>query len=308
MKFFQSFSCFAAKAGQRNITWIVHSNRAEITVQQGILMKGDRVIIPSKLRLDVLDKIHTGHQGIQKCRERAKSGVWWPNLSKQIEDLVRECPTCIKTKTNRAEPMIPSQLPERPFQKVGTDLFEWKGQEFVLVVDYFSRYCEIGVLRKSTSQEVINHLKAIFARHGIPETVISDNGPQYSSAEFAKFAEDWGFTHITSSPKYPQSNGEAERMVQTTKNLLTKSDDPYEGLFAYRTTPLENGFSQAEICMGRRLRTTLPTTPSKLTQQRPDSAGSPLPDPPEVSKDQSPVLPEKREALRSAQTSTHPRD
>ena len=112
--------------------------RAEITVQQGILMKDDRVIIPSALRLDVLDKIHTGHQGIQKCRERAKSGVWWPNLSKQIEDLVRECPTCIKTKTNRAEPVIPSQLPERPFQKVGTDLFEWKGQEFVLMVlEYF---------------------------------------------------------------------------------------------------------------------------------------------------------------------------
>ena len=74
--------------------------------------------------------------------------------------------------------MIPSKLPERPWQKVATDLFDWKGQEFVLVVDYFSRYCEIGVLRKSTSQEVISHLKAIFARHGIPETVISDNGPQ----------------------------------------------------------------------------------------------------------------------------------
>ena len=98
--------------------------RAEITVQKGILMKDDRVIIPSALRLDVLDKIHTGHQGIQKCCKRAKSGVWWPNLSKQIEDLVREFPTCIKTKTNRAGPMIPSQLPERPFQEVGTDLFE----------------------------------------------------------------------------------------------------------------------------------------------------------------------------------------
>ena len=166
--------------------------------------------------------------------------------------------------------MIPSQAPERPFQKVGTDLFEWKEQEFVLVVDYFSRYCEIGVLRKSTPQEEINHLKAIFARHGIPETVISDNGPQYSSAEFAKFAEDWGFTHITSSPKYPQNKGEAERMMQTTKNLLTKFDDPYEALVAYRVTPLENGFSPAELCMERRLRTTLPTTPSKLTPQWPE--------------------------------------
>ncbi|XP_022806280.1 uncharacterized protein K02A2.6-like [Stylophora pistillata] len=196
-------------------------------------MKDDRVIIPSALRLDVLDNIHTGPQGIQKCRERAKSGVWWLNLSKQIEDLVRECPTCIKTKTNHAEPMILTQLAECPFQKVGTDLFEWKGQEFVLVVEYFSR-------------------------------------PKYSSAEFTKYAENWEFTNITSSPKYPQSNGEAERMVQTTKNLLTKSDDPYEPLLAYRATPLENGFSPAELCMGWRLRTTLPTNPSKLTTQWPE--------------------------------------
>ena len=148
-------------------------------------MKGERVIIPSALRLDILEKIHAGHQGIQKYRERAKSGVWWPGLSKQIEDLVRECSTCIKTKVNRAEPMLPSKLPEHQWQKVATDLFDWKGQECVLVVDYFSRHCEIGVLQNSTSQKVISHLKATFASHGIPETVISENGPQYSSAEFS---------------------------------------------------------------------------------------------------------------------------
>ena len=88
------------------------------------LTKEDRAIIFIALRFDVSDKIHTGQQGIQKYRERAKNGVWWPNVSKQIENLVRECPTCIKTKANRAEPMISSQLPERPFQKVGIDLFK----------------------------------------------------------------------------------------------------------------------------------------------------------------------------------------
>ena len=98
--------------------------KAGINVQQGILTKDDRVIIPSELRLDVLDKVHISHQGIQTCGERAKSGIWWPNLSKHMEDLVRERPTCIKTKTNRTEPMIPSQLPECPF---------------VLVVDDYSR-------------------------------------------------------------------------------------------------------------------------------------------------------------------------
>ena len=237
---------------------------------------------------------------------------------------------------------------------------------------------------------MISHLKAIFTHHGIRETVVSDNGPQYSSAEFAKFAEDWGFTYITSSPKYPQSNGEAERMVQTTKNLLTKSDDPYEALLAYRATPLENGFSPAELCMGRRLRHTLSTTPFKLPPQWPELtklcekeakikteqtkdnnrrhavkelshlspgdrvyipdrkenavvvakipepcsyyldtdsnatirrnrrqlnpnpkeakyvAGSPLPNPPETSKHQSPVLAEKKDTLRSAQKSSIP--
>ena len=97
-----------------------------------------------KARCIILDKIHTGHQGIQKCRERAKSGVWWPNLSNQIEDLVRECPTCIASARGR-------------------------------------------LLLASIS--------------GIPETVIFDNGPRNFSAEFTKFAEDWGFTHVTSSPK-----------------------------------------------------------------------------------------------------------
>ena len=108
--------------------------RGEITLQHNLLMKDARVIIPSALRLD-----HTGHQGIQKCRERAKQGVFWPGLSKQLEDLVRECPTCIKNSKNHAEPMIPSSVPELPRQKVGTDLFEYKSQEFVLVVDYFRK-------------------------------------------------------------------------------------------------------------------------------------------------------------------------
>ena len=125
---------------------------------------------------------------------------------------------------NRAQPMIPSKLQELPWQKLVTDLLiDWKGQEFVLVVDYFSRYYDIGVLGKSTSQEVISHPKAICTRHGIPETVISDNVPKHSSAEFSKFAQEWGFSHVTNNPKYLQSNGEVKRTVQTMKNFLKKS-------------------------------------------------------------------------------------
>ena len=112
-----------------------------------------------------------------------------------------------------------------------------------------SRYPEIARLSDATSKVVIEHMKSFFSRHGIPEEVRSDNGPQYSSAAFAKFASEYKFSHITSSPLQPQSNGEAERMVRTVKSLLKKATDPYLALLAYRATPLANGFSPSELLM-----------------------------------------------------------
>ena len=105
-------------------------------------------------------------------------------------------------------------------QKVGTDLFEWKQSAYLFVVDYYSQFIEIEKLSSTTSRRFINHLKSIFARHGIPQILVSDNRPQYSSSEFAQFARDYKFNHITSSPHFPQANGESERAVQTVKGLL----------------------------------------------------------------------------------------
>ncbi|KAJ8332676.1 hypothetical protein SKAU_G00424650 [Synaphobranchus kaupii] len=110
----------------------------------------------------------------------------------------------------------------------------------------------------------------MFARHGIPETVVTDNGPQFSGGDMKVFAADYGFDHVTSSPRYPQSNGEAKRAVQTVKNLLKRAADPYRALLAYRATPLSNGYSPAQLLMGRRLRTTLPTFPAALEPDIPD--------------------------------------
>ena len=95
--------------------------------------------------------------------------------------------------------MIPSESRLRPWQKVATDMFVYKGRTYLFVVDYFSSYVEIAKLNTVASSDVIIHVKSIFARHGIPETVVSDNGPQYAAQEFVKFAEDQGFTHIISS-------------------------------------------------------------------------------------------------------------
>ena len=120
--------------------------RNEMTIQQGLLMKSNRLVIPMSMRLDVLDRIHEAHQGITKCRERAKASVWWPGLSKQLEEVVNRCHTCIKQRvvTQQSQRSLPIFL-TKPWQKLATDLFELKGQPFLLVVDYFSRYAEVYI-------------------------------------------------------------------------------------------------------------------------------------------------------------------
>ena len=166
--------------------------RASITFQRGLLMKDSRLLIPSSLRLDMLDEIHSGHQGIRKCRKRARESVWWHSLSKQIEDMVTTCPTCCKHRKNHAEPMIPTPLPERPWQKVATDLFDHNGKTYIIVVDYNSRFFEIAPLKSTTTENAINLLKSFFHCHGIPEIVVSDNRPQFAAATFSKFAARMG--------------------------------------------------------------------------------------------------------------------
>ena len=187
------------------------SSRGEISQVQGLLLKGPRLIIPSSMRLEILDRIHDGHQGIVKCRRRTKDSVWWPGLGKQLEEMVTNCRKCIEHRKPNSEPMIPSAVPARPWQVLGTDLFSLNGRTYLLVVDYFSRFIEISILLVSQkSSETIRALKSIFARHGIPDILRSDNGPQFVSTEFDEFSKEYSFTHVTSSPKMPQANGEAE--------------------------------------------------------------------------------------------------
>lgn len=158
--------------------------------------------------------------------------------------------------------MITTDLPEYPWQKVGTDLFHFHGKEYLLVVDYFSSFPELALLSNSSSACVIQQMKSIFARHGIPLVVVSDNGPCYNSKEFHDFAAHYYFKHVTSSPHHAQSNRKAEKGVHIVKQLLKKASDgksdPYLALLSYRATPLEHGASPAELLMNRKIRTTLP--------------------------------------------------
>ena len=242
--------------------------RGQLTVHNNLLLYGPRIAIPSSLQKEILSKIHEGHQGIQKCRLRANTSVWWPGISKHIKDLIEQCPACVKEHTPRKEPLMPTDLPDYPWQKIGTDLFFMNGANYLVAVDYFSRYLETIKLKSTTSGNIIEGLKSFFSRHGIPEIVFSDNGPQYSSCEFAEFASLYNFQHVTSSPVFPQSNGQAERTVQTAKRLLKNAKDPYMALLTYRSTPLAwCNLSPAELLMGRHLRTTLPQIDDQLRPQ-----------------------------------------
>ena len=133
---------------------------------------------------NTLNRIHERHQEIVKCRPRARTLVWWSSIPQQIKEMIQKCDTCCKNFQIRSEPLTPSTLLQQPWEKIGTDLFELKGKSYLLLVDYFSRYIEVIKLSSTTINSVVAAMKPIFAEHGIPDIVISDNSPQYSSQEF----------------------------------------------------------------------------------------------------------------------------
>ncbi|KAK0147806.1 hypothetical protein N1851_012497 [Merluccius polli] len=182
-------------------------------------------------------------------------------------------PFGIKNKQSR-EPMVVAEVPTAPWHKVGMDLFHLRGKDYLVVIDYYSNFPEMALLANLSSTCVITHAKSIFARHGIPHTVVSDNGPCFSSKEWQKFAVQYDFNHVTSSPHYAQSNGQAEKGDHILKQLLKKAadsdSDPYLAILSYRASPLQCGLSPAELLMNRKLQTTLPSHPNdKFKQNNP---------------------------------------
>ena len=232
--------------------WPIHDDIHEV---EGLVFVGDKLLIPSSLRGEMLNKIHETHLGMEKCKARARELLYWPGMTNDIEELVR--------RANQREPMIPHQVPERPWSKVAADIFTLDGRDYMVVVDYYSKYPEVVTMPDKTGTTVVRKLKAIFARHGVPDTFMSDNMP-FASRNMIQFAKEWEFQLVTSSPTYPRSNGLSERFVQTVKSLFKKAAeeqrDPYKALLDFRNTPIAGlNSSPAQLLMSRRLKSNLPT-------------------------------------------------
>jgi transposase InsO family protein len=236
----------------------VQANAISLTVVDGMIMMNSRIYIPKAMRSDMLRRLHAGHQGMVRTDRRSKDSVWWPTLRREIKEMVETCTECIKHRRMQNMPLKTATLPEKAWEEVSTDLFEFQGKHYAIIVDYYSRWIEVVRLTNQTGQELVKRFKPLLARFGAPTVIRSDNGPCYVSKEWKLLMDEYAIRHITSSPHHHQSNGLAERYIETIKSLWNKEKDKDRALLAYRTTSLESGNRPDELMLGRRLRNELP--------------------------------------------------
>ena len=242
-------------------------------------MRGNRIVMPESLWKQSILLDHEGHQGIVRTKARLREKVWWPRMDKQVEETIPACHPCqLVGPRAKPEPVRSTTLPEGPWQEISIDLLDVSnGEHLLVVVDYYSRWIEAILLKKTDAQHVIKSMEAIFRTHGLPETVRSDNGPPFASKEFEAFLEYLGIEHKKGVPYWPQSNGEMERSNETILKIVRIAR--LEGrdwrkalqdfLFQYRVTPhTVTGVPPAQLLMGRKLRDKLLKYSSPKRQQQ----------------------------------------
>ena len=198
-----------------------HRRRDELTVEDGCLLCGMKVVVPTSCREEVLDELHTSHPGIVKMKSLARIHVWWPAVNQDIERMVQHCESCQSIRNKPATALLhPLSWPDRPWTRIHVDFAgTFQGSMFMVVVDANSKWLEV-IPMSSTTEKTIAVLRNLFASYGLPEQLVSDNGPQFTSAEFFDFMRLNGVKHICTAPYHPSSNGEAEHFVQTFKHAL----------------------------------------------------------------------------------------
>ena len=258
--------------------------REMLSVNDGVIFMGDRIVVPDHLIARVLDTLHSAHQGTTSMRLRAEQSLYWPGMARAIARKRQSCQSCdITAPSQSSEPPITPETPEYPFQHVATDYFTLGGHNFLLVVDRFSNWLQV-YRGDGGSSNLIRLLGDLFHSFGISESLTSDGGPQYTAEETREFLRKLGVKHRISSVGFPHSNQKAERSVGAAKRLLRDTVRPsgdidttslIKGLLQLRNTPdQDTGLSPAQLLLGRNLRDFLPRSPRKSSIRKFDELGS----------------------------------
>lgn len=261
--------------------------RDELSVIDNCLFRGERLVIPSQLQAQLINCAHSAHQGIVRTKQRLRDIYWWPGMDRMVEDAIHHCGMCQSSdkvaKTSNT-PLQPVQLPSGPWKKLGIDItgpFDSTHdcKYAIVLIDYYSKWVELAFVAEVTTKSVITFLMQIFAREGLPDEIVSDNGTQFVSIEFEAFLAKMKIRHLKSSLYYPRANGEVERWNRVLKQTLQiakneqkpRKEATVELLMAYRATPHQTtGKSPAELLHGRKIVT--PVNIRDMPESAPDDA------------------------------------
>ena len=250
--------------------------KAELSVLDGCVLWGSRVVVPPPGRQSVLEELHDTHLGASKMKSLARAYIWWPKMDNDIENLAKSCPTCQQTSAHPSKaPLHPWEWPSQPWSRLHLDFAgPFLGHMYLVLVDAHSKWLDVQMMQSTTSESTIRKLQDIFAIHGLPHKLVTDNGTAFTSTTFKTFMDQNGIIHIRSAPYHPSTNGLAERAVQTFKQSLRQisggsiKEKLAKFLFKYRITPHSStGIAPSELLMGRRLR-------SRLDLLKPDLAAT----------------------------------
>jgi hypothetical protein len=231
-----------------------NSTQSNYNLLNDIVVHGDRTVIPQSLQKEIVEELHISHLGMTKMKNLAQNYVYWPGIDGDIENLVKSCALCNQKLSNPAKQWHPWEFSATPWTRLHLDFAEYKKKLYLIIVDSYSKWPEIFETSATSATNTTEILRELFASFGLPQLIVSDNGPPFHSEELVTFLRLNGIRSRFSSRSHPNSNGQAERYVRTFKEAMSADTEGSTRsrvsrfLFSYRRAPNSTtGYSPAEL-------------------------------------------------------------